>query len=318
MNSNTCSQNYPTVKRDTAEEECLLEKCSDGLEQEVDEERTVEDEARRNRKKEGRKKQTQKESRVKGMDKQVKGEDISLRDLQETTDEDRAEEQEPEIKEKEDKKRTRQDGTRSNQCNVETHATVAEPEIMDEDNENEKNPKDKTMYICENFDHQDCKRCFEILDKNMELRRVKACNHDLSTTKDLPSEEDETLRVFDKTYSKKDTEEYCKCLTNEENESFRASLRSLSTCQDSSRSVTGFPSKRSLTLDLECRICHDTEGQDLISPCHCAGTSKWVHESCIIRWIRHTKTKQCEICTCPIAVKRKKKPIDQVSEIQPR
>ncbi|KAL8458881.1 hypothetical protein ACS0TY_035563 [Phlomoides rotata] len=38
----------------------------------------------------------------------------------------------------------------------------------------------------------------------------------------------------------------------------------------------------------QCRICLDTEGQDLIAPCHCKGTQKYVHRSCLDNW-RSTK-----------------------------
>ncbi|KAL2461959.1 RING/FYVE/PHD zinc finger superfamily protein [Abeliophyllum distichum] len=37
-----------------------------------------------------------------------------------------------------------------------------------------------------------------------------------------------------------------------------------------------------------CRICLDTEGEDLIAPCHCKGTQKFVHRSCLDNW-RSTK-----------------------------
>ncbi|KAJ3679456.1 hypothetical protein LUZ60_017467 [Juncus effusus] len=38
----------------------------------------------------------------------------------------------------------------------------------------------------------------------------------------------------------------------------------------------------------QCRICLDTEGEDLIAPCHCKGTQKYVHRSCLDHW-RSTK-----------------------------
>ncbi|CAB4302573.1 unnamed protein product [Prunus armeniaca] len=39
----------------------------------------------------------------------------------------------------------------------------------------------------------------------------------------------------------------------------------------------------------QCRICLDTEeGEDLIAPCHCRGTQKYVHRSCLDNW-RSTK-----------------------------
>ncbi|EPS63688.1 hypothetical protein M569_11097, partial [Genlisea aurea] len=38
----------------------------------------------------------------------------------------------------------------------------------------------------------------------------------------------------------------------------------------------------------QCRICFDAEGEDLIAPCHCRGTQKYVHRSCLDNW-RSTK-----------------------------
>lgn len=38
----------------------------------------------------------------------------------------------------------------------------------------------------------------------------------------------------------------------------------------------------------QCRICLDNGGKDLIAPCHCKGTQKYVHRSCLDNW-RSTK-----------------------------
>ncbi|KAL5554596.1 hypothetical protein UlMin_041997 [Ulmus minor] len=38
----------------------------------------------------------------------------------------------------------------------------------------------------------------------------------------------------------------------------------------------------------QCRICLDHGGEDLIAPCHCKGTQKYVHRSCLDNW-RSTK-----------------------------
>ncbi|XP_023524617.1 uncharacterized protein LOC111788515, partial [Cucurbita pepo subsp. pepo] len=38
----------------------------------------------------------------------------------------------------------------------------------------------------------------------------------------------------------------------------------------------------------QCRICLDTGGEDLIAPCHCKGTQKYVHRLCLDNW-RSTK-----------------------------
>lgn len=34
----------------------------------------------------------------------------------------------------------------------------------------------------------------------------------------------------------------------------------------------------------QCRICLDSGGEDLIAPCHCKGTQKYVHRSCLDSW----------------------------------
>jgi hypothetical protein len=38
----------------------------------------------------------------------------------------------------------------------------------------------------------------------------------------------------------------------------------------------------------QCRICFDSGEEDLIAPCHCKGTQKHVHRSCLDNW-RSTK-----------------------------
>ncbi len=40
----------------------------------------------------------------------------------------------------------------------------------------------------------------------------------------------------------------------------------------------------------ECRICFDTDDQDdIISPCNCKGTSKWIHKECLYESLKHNK-----------------------------
>jgi hypothetical protein len=188
-----------------------------------------------------------------------------------------------------------------------------------EESENECDPEPcEKLLLYENFESEACEECFKILEDNAEQFAKQCCAEKTCTLEDPSLKETDT---FDETATK--NEKACKFLHNidfDSSGSFRASVHSVSTCHESLPSSRACPTKGDLylDLDLECRICHDAEGQDLISPCHCAGTSKWVHESCIIKWIRHTKTKQCEICTCPITVKRKKKPIEQVRKARPR
>ena len=188
-------------------------------------------------------------------------------------------------------------------------------ELEESENEGDSEPNDiknERLLLYENFENEACEKCFKILEDNAEQLTKLSCAEKTCTFEDQSSLKE--TDTFDETTALKENEKACKFVHDidlDSSGSFRASIHSLSTCHESLPSSRGCSTKRDLYLDLECRICHDTEGQDLISPCHCAGTSKWVHESCIIKWIRHTKTKQCEICTCPITVKRKKKPIEQ-------
>ena len=59
----------------------------------------------------------------------------------------------------------------------------------------------------------------------------------------------------------------------------------------------------------ECRICLENNSEEqLISPCACDGTSKWVHESCLQRWreenVGHENSRRCEICNTPYLIER--------------
>ena len=45
---------------------------------------------------------------------------------------------------------------------------------------------------------------------------------------------------------------------------------------------------------MTCRICLD-EGE-LISPCLCTGTSAYVHEQCLLKWLNMSGRTDCEIC----------------------
>jgi len=36
--------------------------------------------------------------------------------------------------------------------------------------------------------------------------------------------------------------------------------------------------------EMQCKICLETDGNDLIAPCYCSGSSKWIHRSCLDTW----------------------------------
>ena len=45
-----------------------------------------------------------------------------------------------------------------------------------------------------------------------------------------------------------------------------------------------------------CRICYSTSDEEpLITPCKCSGTMKYIHQSCLMTWLK-SGSKQCEIC----------------------
>ena len=49
-------------------------------------------------------------------------------------------------------------------------------------------------------------------------------------------------------------------------------------------------------MENECRICFDHKQEKLISPCKCSGTMKWVHKSCLDKWIYFKKSNICPVC----------------------
>ena len=66
----------------------------------------------------------------------------------------------------------------------------------------------------------------------------------------------------------------------------------------------------------ECRICQSSGEEVLISPCKCAGSTKWVHESCLVKWFQVSQTSSCELCSSFVAIKKCTKPPQQVRKWQ--
>lgn len=54
---------------------------------------------------------------------------------------------------------------------------------------------------------------------------------------------------------------------------------------------------------LFCRICRGeaTDDQPLLHPCKCRGSIKYIHQECLMEWLKHSNksTKQCDICNTP-------------------
>jgi hypothetical protein len=65
---------------------------------------------------------------------------------------------------------------------------------------------------------------------------------------------------------------------------------------------------------LSCRICHSvTDLETLVSPCLCTGSMKYVHESCLLNWLKSCVKTKCELCLHEVPVKKLVKPLREVS-----
>ena len=62
-----------------------------------------------------------------------------------------------------------------------------------------------------------------------------------------------------------------------------------------------------------CKICHSgtEESTLLITPCLCLGSVKYVHQHCLLQWIRISAESSCELCKYTFKIESKVKPICQ-------
>jgi len=61
-----------------------------------------------------------------------------------------------------------------------------------------------------------------------------------------------------------------------------------------------------------CRVCHCTGDEQLISPCYCSGSVKWVHETCLVKWMKSSFKESCELCRKNIEIAKRRKPLSKV------
>ena len=48
---------------------------------------------------------------------------------------------------------------------------------------------------------------------------------------------------------------------------------------------------------MTCRICLDEDNlENLIQPCNCTGSTAFVHEECLLKWLTVSNRTDCEIC----------------------
>lgn len=67
--------------------------------------------------------------------------------------------------------------------------------------------------------------------------------------------------------------------------------------------------------NMECRICRCKDDEPLISPCKCSGSSKWIHQSCLIQWFQVSRATRCELCSEKVFVVRYTKPVREVRRL---
>ena len=53
--------------------------------------------------------------------------------------------------------------------------------------------------------------------------------------------------------------------------------------------------KKSEKNDKKCRICFEEKGK-LYNYCDCNGSIKYMHQKCLLKWIKYSKSHRCEIC----------------------
>ena len=64
-----------------------------------------------------------------------------------------------------------------------------------------------------------------------------------------------------------------------------------------------------------CRICYGNDDEEnLLTLCRCLGTIQYLHESCLLTWLKSGAT-QCELCNTNYRFKRIVKPYSEVSFI---
>ncbi|XP_051504152.1 E3 ubiquitin-protein ligase MARCHF8-like [Myxocyprinus asiaticus] len=91
----------------------------------------------------------------------------------------------------------------------------------------------------------------------------------------------------------------------------------LNQCSSPVSEKNGLLSPYSLSGDY-CRICH-CEGDDespLITPCHCTGSLRFVHQSCLQQWIKSSDTRCCELCKYNFIMETKLKPLRKWEKLQ--
>ena len=56
-----------------------------------------------------------------------------------------------------------------------------------------------------------------------------------------------------------------------------------------------------------CRICYEDTENNMIEPCKCGGSIRWVHKDCLLKWIdmNSTRNSKCDICKFSYKITKK-------------
>ena len=61
-----------------------------------------------------------------------------------------------------------------------------------------------------------------------------------------------------------------------------------------------------------CRICYgSSEEEVLLTPCRCSGSVQFIHQSCLMTWLK-SGASECEICKVPYHFQKYILPYEQV------
>lgn len=64
--------------------------------------------------------------------------------------------------------------------------------------------------------------------------------------------------------------------------------------------------KKENNKDKRCRICFEEKGK-LYNYCDCDGSIKYMHQKCLLKWIKYSKSHRCEICKKAFTKNKKNK-----------
>jgi E3 ubiquitin-protein ligase MARCH1/8 len=88
--------------------------------------------------------------------------------------------------------------------------------------------------------------------------------------------------------------------------------------QQEAYSLSSSKTSLSSNQSFMCRICHCEENSedDLISPCHCTGTLRYVHQACLQQWLKSNGMKSCELCKFEFIMQTKIRPLKEWQKLE--